>query len=47
MTQPGKKIEPGAGPKVKRLLDAKYKIFRESIEIQRRWRAEMKAAAQD
>jgi FGGY-family pentulose kinase len=46
MTPPGKKLAPSAGPKVQKLLDAKYKIFRESIEIQRRWRKEMAEAAQ-
>jgi len=44
MTQPGTRIEPGATPKEVRLLQAKYKIFRESIEIQRRWRKEMQDA---
>ncbi|KDQ12706.1 hypothetical protein BOTBODRAFT_176136 [Botryobasidium botryosum FD-172 SS1] len=45
MTQPGTRIEPSATPKEARLLQAKYKIFRESIEIQRRWRKEIKDAA--
>lgn len=45
MTLPGKKVEPGASPRDKKLLDAKYKIFRESIEIQRRWKQEMEEAA--
>lgn len=45
MTQPGKKVEPAAGTRDKKLLEAKYKIFRESIEIQKRWRTEMETAA--
>ena len=45
MTQPGRRIEPDANPRDKKLLEAKYKIFRESIEIQKRWRKEMEDAA--
>ena len=45
MTPPGTLIAPSASPKEKRLLEAKYKIFRESIEIQQRWRKEMEEAA--
>ncbi|KAG9003184.1 hypothetical protein FRB94_003345 [Tulasnella sp. JGI-2019a] len=47
MTQPGTKVEPAASPRDERLLEAKYKIFRESIEIQRRWRKEMEDAARE
>ena len=32
--------------KEKKLLEAKYKIFLEAIEIQRRWRNEMEEASQ-
>ena len=39
MTPAGKRIAPGAGEQEMRLLDVKYKIFRESIDVQRRWRA--------
>jgi ribulose kinase len=42
MTQPGERVEPRAGEegkREKRLLDVKYKIFREAVEVQRRWRA--------
>ncbi|KIJ19817.1 D-ribulokinase [Paxillus involutus ATCC 200175] len=46
MTLPGTLVAPAAPPKVKKLLDAKYKIFRETIEIQQRWRKEMEEAAQ-
>jgi hypothetical protein len=38
MTPAGKRVVPGAGPKEMALLDVKYKIFRESIDVQRRWR---------
>ncbi|TDL29142.1 Pentulose kinase [Rickenella mellea] len=44
MTSPGTLIAPAASPKEKRLLEVKYKIFRESIEIQKRWRDEIEAA---
>jgi ribulose kinase len=42
MTQPGKRVEPragGEGQREKKLLDVKYKIFREAVDVQRRWRA--------
>ncbi|KAF8304941.1 Pentulose kinase [Clavulina sp. PMI_390] len=45
MTQPGNQIVPAASAKDKKLLEAKYKIFREAIDIQRRWRKEMEEAA--
>ncbi|KAG9048254.1 hypothetical protein FS837_000390 [Tulasnella sp. UAMH 9824] len=45
MTQAGRKIEPAANPRDKRLLEAKYQIFLESIETQRRWREKMERAA--
>lgn len=38
MTPAGKRVIPGAGEQEMRLLDVKYKIFRESIDVQRRWR---------
>ncbi|KAI0069267.1 Pentulose kinase [Artomyces pyxidatus] len=37
-------VHPAAAGRERRLLDAKYKIFMESIEIQRRWRGQMDAA---
>jgi hypothetical protein len=46
MTPPGTLIVPNASPKEKKLLNAKFKIFMETIEIQRRWRAEMEEAVQ-
>ena len=45
MTPPGTLIAPAASVKEKKLLEAKYKIFRESIELQKRWRKEMEDAA--
>ncbi len=41
MTQRAHRIEPRTGTdgeREKRLLDVKYRIFRESVEVQRRWR---------
>lgn len=43
MTPPGMVVRPTAGETEKRLLDVKYRIFLESIEIQRRWRCEIDA----
>jgi len=45
MTPPGTGIIPAASVREHRLLAAKYNIFRESIEIQKRWRKEMEEAA--
>ena len=45
MTPPGRIVKPQAGTKERRLLDAKYKIFLEMIDIQQRWRKEMEEAA--
>ncbi|KAK8847399.1 hypothetical protein IAR55_005257 [Kwoniella newhampshirensis] len=42
MTHPGKRVDPRSDAEAKRevkLLDVKYKIFRESVEVQRRWRS--------
>lgn len=44
MTQAGRRIEPAASPRDKRLLEAKYKIFLESITLQRKWREMMEQA---
>ncbi|ELU44151.1 ribitol kinase [Rhizoctonia solani AG-1 IA] len=46
MTPPGTEVHPKASPKESKLLDAKYSIFLEAIDIQRRWRREMAAAGQ-
>ena len=45
MTPPGTEIVPKADSKTKRLLEAKYKIFLEAIELQKRWRNLMEEAA--
>ena len=44
MTKPGKLIFPTEDTKRRALLDAKYKIFRDAIDIQRRWRDEIQTA---
>ncbi|KAF8075839.1 FGGY family of carbohydrate kinase [Lyophyllum atratum] len=45
MTPVGTLVAPSATPKEKKLLEAKYKIFRETIDIQKRWRKEMEEAS--
>lgn len=45
MSLPGTLVASAPSPKVKKLLDAKYKIFREAIEIQKRWRQQVEEAA--
>ncbi|KAH8829742.1 Pentulose kinase [Flagelloscypha sp. PMI_526] len=45
MTPVGTMVKPGADKKEAKLLEAKYKIFRESIEIQKRWRKEIEEAS--
>ena len=45
MTPPGTMIAPAASAKEKKLLEAKYKIFLESIDIQKRWRKQMEEAS--
>ncbi|KIM42840.1 hypothetical protein M413DRAFT_444492 [Hebeloma cylindrosporum] len=44
MTPPGNMVSPNATPKEKKILEAKYKIFLETIDIQTRWRKEMEDA---
>jgi hypothetical protein len=46
MTPAGTEVRPDKSGRVGRLLDAKYAIFLEAIDIQRRWRKEMAAAAE-
>lgn len=43
-TPPGTSIAPTDDAKVRALLEVKYKIYLESIELQRRWRREADAA---
>lgn len=45
MTPKGSIVKPEASKKDRKILDAKYKIFLESIDIQKRWRKEMEDAA--
>ena len=47
MTPVGTLIPPNATNKEKKLLDGKYRIFLETIEIQKRWRKEMEDAANE
>lgn len=47
MTPAGTLVVPNASPREKRLLHAKYSIFRETIEIQKRWRKEMEDTLDD
>ena len=47
MTQAGVRVEPRSGrlgDRERKLLDVKYKVFREAIEVQKKWR-EMVAEA--
>ncbi|PWN48723.1 Pentulose kinase [Violaceomyces palustris] len=44
MTKPGTFVYPGEEQGLKRLLDVKYKIFLESIEVQRKWRGMVRDA---
>ncbi|KAF8351030.1 FGGY family of carbohydrate kinase [Amanita rubescens] len=45
MTTQGTLIKPAVSPRDRKLLDAKYKIFLETIDIQKRWRKEMEEAS--
>lgn len=47
MTPPGTIVHPSASNREAKLLEAKYKIFRETIEIQKRWRQEMAHATEE
>ncbi|WVQ83318.1 hypothetical protein IAT38_005457 [Cryptococcus sp. DSM 104549] len=50
MTHPGKRIDPRTGKEgesEKRLLDVKYKIFREAVEVQRKWRGMIAEAVKE
>jgi ribulose kinase len=50
MTKPGVRIEPRVGKlgeKEKKLLEVKYKVFRESVEIQKKWRGMIADAVKD
>jgi hypothetical protein len=45
MTPPGNMVSPNVTLREKRIFDAKYKIFLEIIDVQKRWRREMKDAS--
>jgi hypothetical protein len=45
MTPPATVMRPDAGEREKKLLEVKYRIFLESIDIQRRWRREVDLVA--
>jgi len=47
MTAPGTVISVCANSREKKLLEAKYSIFRETIEIQKRWRKKMEDAVSE
>ena len=47
MTAPGTVVSVSANPREKKLLEAKYSIFRETIEIQKRWRKKMEDAVSE
>ncbi|KAJ3889217.1 Pentulose kinase [Lentinula edodes] len=44
MTPPGTIVKPATSGKEKKLIEAKYKIFREAIDIQYRWRKQIEEA---
>lgn len=44
MTKPGTLVQPTKDTKTKRLLDAKYTVFRDAINVQRRWRSTVQEA---
>jgi len=44
MSKPGTTVKPNATEKEKKLLEVKYKIFKECIEIQKKWREEVSEA---
>ncbi|KIK65750.1 hypothetical protein GYMLUDRAFT_39265 [Collybiopsis luxurians FD-317 M1] len=44
MTPPGTIVKPAASAREKKLIEAKYKIFREAIDLQYRWRKQIEEA---
>ena len=44
MSRPGTTVKPSASEQELKLLQVKYDIFRECIDIQRRWRAKVRDA---
>ena len=47
MTAPGTMIPVSSNSREKKLLETKYSIFLESIEIQKRWRKKMEDAVSE
>jgi len=47
MTAPGTVVSVSVNSREKKLLEAKYSIFRETIEIQKRWRRKMEDAVSE
>ena len=47
MTAPGTVVSVSVTSREKKLLEAKYSIFREAIEIQKRWRRKMEDAVSE
>jgi len=47
MAPVGTLVAPNASPREKRLLEAKYAIFQETITTQKRWRKEMEDALKE
>jgi FGGY-family pentulose kinase len=45
-SKPGKMVKPSTDSHLKKLLEAKYKVFLEQCEVQRRYRKEVDAAVQ-
>lgn len=45
MTRPGRTVAPSADAADQKLLEAKYRIFLESIDIQKKWRKQMEDAS--
>jgi len=44
MTPPGTIVKPATSGREKKLIEAKYKIFREAIDIQYKWRKQIEEA---
>jgi len=44
MSRPGTTVRPSASAQELKLLEAKYKIFRDMIDTQRKWRNEVREA---
>ena len=47
MTAPGTVVSVSVNSREKKMLEAKYSIFRETIEMQKRWRRKMEDAVSE